>query len=291
MSTAFDANGRYRGAVTSRPMPVRDEALEALPRPIREELALVWLTRAAMERRVADSFAVVRDALERQRAAPELIALAARSIDDEYRHAELSRVVASRYAGRELPAPAMLELQIPALEGASEGTRDTLLVLGQCILNETTAAVYLELCAHHAVSTTAQWGIRELLADEIDHGRIGWAHLASRSPAQKAELASWLLPMAFLNLRVWRRETSEQSYEDPVFARHGAPLRSAVEKALVGALREIIVPGLTRAGLKTGELIAWLHNDGGSPAPTNEPPLRFSKVLAASAFHVKDLSL
>jgi hypothetical protein len=59
--------------------------------------------RSAMERRVGDSFEVVAAALERRGAARNLIDLAHRAIDDEYRHEELSRVVASRYAGRDLP--------------------------------------------------------------------------------------------------------------------------------------------------------------------------------------------
>lgn len=270
-------DGRYHGALTSRPMPAEDARLEALPQATRETLAAVWRVRAAMERRVADSFQVIVDALRARDASAELVALAHRAIDDEHRHAELSRVVASRYAGREVPAPERLPLVVPRLEGASPAVRSTLHVVGQCILNETTAAAYLELCMHHATGSTAQWGLRELLADEVDHGRIGWAHLASLPADERRGLSPWLLPLAFLNLRVWRQETIDENFADPVFAEHGAPNAADVEAALSSALGDLIVTGFARLGMDTSELRAWL--DVG--APTDAPPVGLSRVLGA----------
>lgn len=270
-------DGRYHGALTSRPMPTDDPQLEALPGATRATLAMVWRVRAAMERRVADSFGVVEDALRARGANAELVALAHRAIDDEHRHAELSRRVASRYAGRDLPAPELLPLVVPRLEGASPAVRSTLHVVGQCILNETTAAAYLELCMHHATGSTARWGLRELLADEVDHGRIGWAHLASLPEAERRALSPWLLPLAFLNLRVWRQETIDENFDDPAFAEHGAPNAGDVEAALSSALGDLIVSGFARLGMDVSELCAW--RDLG--APTDEPPLGLSRALDA----------
>src|SRR5688572_18276616 len=98
----YTAQGRWGGRLTSRPLPSEDTSLEQLSAEERAVLARIWLHRAAMERRVADSFEVIRGALERRRAPDELVALAVRAVDDEHRHTELSRVVASRFAGREL---------------------------------------------------------------------------------------------------------------------------------------------------------------------------------------------
>jgi hypothetical protein len=107
------------------------------------------------------------------------VALADRAIDDETRHEELSRVVASRFAGKELPLPAPLKLEVPEHRGASPELRDTLHIVGQCVFNETTAGAYLETSLALAKGELARCALRELLSDEIDHGRIGWAHLAS----------------------------------------------------------------------------------------------------------------
>lgn len=276
-ASAHGKDGRYQGALTSRPMPARDPHLDALPQATRETLAAVWQARAAMERRVADSFQVIEEALRSRNASDELIALAHRAIDDEHRHAELSRQVASRYAARALPAPERLPLVVPRLEGASPSVRHTLHVVGQCILNETTAAAYLELCLHHATGATASWGLRELLADEVDHGRIGWAYLASLPVAERRALSPWLLPLSFLNLRAWRRETVDESFTDPAFAEHGAPNADDVEAALSGALDDLILRGFARLALDTSELRAWL-DDG---APTSDPPTALSRMLGA----------
>ena len=276
-ASTYGVGGRYRGALTSRPMPDEDPRLDALPRATRETLAAVWQVRAAMERRVADSFQVIEDALRARGANDALVGLAHRAIDDEHRHAELSRRVASRYAARPLRAPERLPLTVPRLEGASPSVRHTLHVIGQCIFNETTAAAYLELSLHHATGTTAQWGLRELLADEVDHGRIGWAHLASLPIVERRALSPWLLPLAFLNLRAWRRETVDESFTDPVFAEHGAPSAHDVEATLSAALDDLILRGFAQLELDTSELRAWL-DDG---APTSEPPTELSRTLGA----------
>lgn len=267
--------GRYRGALTSRAEPNADPTIATLPRTTRDELSAIWLVRAAMERRVADAFSVIHSALASRQAPPELVELAARAIDDEYRHAELSRLVASRYAGREVSSPARLPLEVPRLAGARPELRETLHIVGQCILNETTAAAYLELCAHHAEGETARWAIRELLADEIDHARIGWAHIASLGVAARHELSDWLLPLAYLNLRVWRKETIDEGYSGGALAAHGAPAPADVEAALLAAQRGLICAGFEHVGVDASELEAWLA----SGADTTTPPVEHSRAL------------
>lgn len=274
MSTAPEHGpaGRWGGRLTQRPLPERDPTLDALSSADRATLAAIWQTRAAMERRVADSFEVVRSALERRGADASMIELAARAIDDEYRHAELSRLVASRFAGRELAPPARLPLDVPKHKGASPELRDTLHVVGQCMLNETTAAAYLECCAEHATGPLAKAALRELLSDEIEHGRVGWSYLASVPPGVRAQVGPWLLPMAYLNLQIWRRETPDdgrpRDARDALTAQ-GAPPAIVLHEALLGALRDLIVPGLRELGIDTHAIDAWLA----AGADTSTPPV------------------
>jgi hypothetical protein len=211
-----------------------------------------------MERRVADSFEVIQGALTRRHSSPEVIHLAERAIDDEYRHAELSRFVASQFAGRDLEPPGRLVLEVPKHQGAAPSVRDALFIVGQCVLNETTASAFLEACLQWARGALARWALRELLSDEIDHGRIGWAFLASLSAADRAELNRWLLPMAFINLRQWRRETPHDPEYDSALALHGAPPASVIHSAVLGALEQMIVPGFERLGMATASLRRWL---------------------------------
>lgn len=262
------ARGRWAGRLTQKPLPQHDPDIDALAPATRHKLAGIWLSRAAMERRVADSFMVIAAALARRQAAKSLVDLAERAIDDEYRHAELSRVVASRFAGRELASPPLLDLEIPAHRGASDELRDTLHIVGQCVLNETTATAFLEACREHATGTLARHALRELLSDEIDHGRVGWAYLASTSLQTRRQVGDWLLPMAFLNLRLWKEESPVDPDYVPELGAHGSPPGEVVHGALVDALRSLIIPGLRELQVPTAALERWL--DLG--AYTERPP-------------------
>jgi hypothetical protein len=265
----YTERGRWGGALTRKPLPVEDPSIDALGATERSMLAEIWQRRAAMERRVADSFQVIHGALVRRNAPADLVTLAERAIDDEFRHAELSRVVASRFAGRELPAPERLTLEVPKHTGASPELRDTLFIVGQCVLNETTAGAYLEACLQRAGGTLAKVALSELLSDEIDHGRIGWAHLASLDAATRAQVGKWLLPMAFLNLRIWRYETPLDPTHTEALSLHGAPPPEVIHSALVDALRTLIVPGLQELGIVTTAIETWLD----SGASTEHAPV------------------
>lgn len=267
-------SGRWGGRLTQRTLPEHDPAIDRLSTHDRKRLAETWLLRAAMERRVADSFEVIRDALVRRRSPAAFVELAVRAIDDEYRHAELSRLVASRFAGEELAAPALLPLEVPKHAGASPELRDTLFIVGQCVLNETTASAFLEVCVARAEAPLAKAALRELLSDEIDHGRIGWAHLASLDEGVRAEVARWMLPMAYLNLRLWKHESPYDPSHTEVLTKHGVPPARELHEALVGALRDLIVPGLDALAMDTTSLKAWL--DAG--AFTDRAPAEFTRL-------------
>jgi hypothetical protein len=255
--------GRWGGRLTSRPLPECDSEIEALSDEQRDELVAGWLGRAASERRVADAFEVIRDALAQRGSAAELVALAARAVDDEYRHAELSRLIAARFAGRELESPARLTLVVPEHRGAPARLVPSLHILGHCAMNETFASAFLEASSKPAQAPLARAGLRELLSDEIDHARIGWAHLSELSPRERAELVPWLDSLVHANLAMWRKAPRPYT-SDAALHRHGAPPAEIVESALLGAIRELIIPGLAHFGLPTRSLASWL----GRGAPT-----------------------
>jgi hypothetical protein len=245
--------GRWGGHLTRHPLPDRDTELDELSEAERALLAALWLSRAASERRVADAFAVIAGDLAALGADTELTLLARRAVDDEHRHAELARIVASRCAGRELEAPAPLALVVPEHPGASERLTATLHVLGHCAMNETFASAYLEASLGLARAPLARAAAQALLSDEIDHARIGWAHLASLTETERRELAPWLPSLLASNLAMWRA-IPRPGPEARSLARHGMVPGEAVERALFGAVRELIVPGFGRFGFELPKL-------------------------------------
>lgn len=264
----FGSQGRWRGRLTQTEPP-EDESIHLLSVATRERIAQIWLARASMERRVADSFGVVSRALVARRAPSPLIEIAERAIDDEYRHTDLSYAVACAYAGRTLAPPLRLPLVVPAHRTASPELRHTLHIIGQCVLNETTAGAFLSVSRNLATAPYACWALRELLSDEIDHARVGWAYLATLSANERAEASPYLLPMAYLNLQIWRAESPLDPNHTPEMTAHGIAPAEAIYPELRSALEDLIVPGLCELGMNTVPISAWLERG----APTDAPPL------------------
>lgn len=255
----LDPAGRYGGRATSRPLPESEPLFDALPASAREHLAHVWLSQAATELRVARSFEVVHAALRDLRADPGLVATAHRAMDDEHRHATLCREMAERYLGAPVVDPPDLPFEPPTHPLAeSEDERRALHVVGQCAFNETFASAYLAAAQDGATVPLARAALRELMADEVDHARIGWAYLSTLPPRLKPRVEDWLLPLATTNLREWRR-LRESPYDAPHLASHGFPPPAIIEEALTTALRDLVIPGLDHFGYRTHRLAAWLN--------------------------------
>ncbi len=253
--------GRWSGKLTSRPLPP-DAEIALLSRGDRDRLAESWSSRGAMERRVVLAFEVVRDALIALSADKELVALAERAIDDERRHAELCRVVASRFSGREEDEPAPLLLQVPEHKGASAETRHLLHVVGHCAINETFASSVLEHSLRLAKGALARAAFRELLSDEVDHARVGFGLIASLPAETKRSLSTWLPGLVRASVVMWRT-TPRPDVDDPGLASHGMMSPSVIEAAVLEAAKEILAPGFAHLGLDTTGLVAWL--DAGAP--------------------------
>ncbi len=253
---SLSPGGRWGGAVTQRPLPPADSEIDAMPAAQRTVLARLWWSQAATERRVAHSFAVVHGALSRLEVDGGIVATAARAVDDEHRHAALCQAMAARYMGAE-PAPAPeLPFSHPLHPAArSEEVRGALYVVGQCVFNETFASAYLAACLDAATHPLARFALRELLTDEIDHARVGWAFLATLPARLRADITDWLLPLGIANLREWRALTLPAPDEE--LERHGIPARARVEEALVSALRGVIAPGVLHAGLRSAPFAEW----------------------------------
>jgi hypothetical protein len=232
-----------RATLTRRPLPARDETIEELTAAEREIATAVWSGRAEAELRAGGSFAYIADVLLLANAPDDLVALARRAIVDEQRHSQICWQVASAFAGRALPAPRRLPVTIPRHHRAAPELRRVLHVVGQCCLNETTGSAFLELCRAGATAPLASAALHELLSDEIDHARIGWAFVASPavSDAARGELAAWLPELIAMNLAAWRARPRYAI--TPALVAHGCPSWDAVDAAVVAAIDDLIVPG------------------------------------------------
>jgi hypothetical protein len=236
-----------RAQLTRRPLPIDDPTIAALTDAERRVAVAVWHGRAESELRASGSFEHVAGELVAAAAPPDLIALARRAVADELRHSTICWRVASAFAATTLPAPRKLPVQIPALAGASERLRRILHVIGMSCLNETTGSAFLELCRDGARGPLVCSALHELLTDEIDHARLGWAFVATLDASTRAEVAGWLPTLIAANLSMWRQRP-HRPITDALVAQ-GCPRWADVDAAVVAAIDDLVKPGFALVGL------------------------------------------
>jgi hypothetical protein len=247
-----------------------DATIAGLDAPARELVAATSARRAALELEGAAAFAAVTGALVELGADARIVDLAARAVSEEIRHAEIYRELARAYArGSTATAvaegdepPRVAPIDVPAHPGVTPREESLLRVVGMCSINETMACSFLELSLAGATAPFARAGVREILEDEIRHARIGWAYLGSPDvgDAERRLVAAWLLPMLRAQWDRWRAQIATlPALEVPA---HGCPSPTAIERASVASIRDLVLPGFARAGVDVAAAQAWAAHLG-----------------------------
>lgn len=235
-----------------------DPSIDALPASQRAGLALYWQDRAHSELRVSHAFRALGEELAEAGVTAVVSDLIARTIDDEIRHAELCRRLAERYSGHAVAAPSAQSEALPAFDGASRDLRVGLHVMSLSCINETIASSWLSGCLAMATAPLAREATRVHLREEIDHARLGWAHLASRhvSDATREGLGRWLGRVLRANVPQWFRADAALPPEG--VPEHGAPSLQTTRALVLEALHDVVLPGLAEVGVDPAAGHAWL---------------------------------
>ncbi len=239
-------------------LSVEDATVDVLDGASRQNVARHWEARATAELRVASVFSVLARELFETGADSAVLDICARAVSDEVRHAEICRRVAERYAGRDVPWPPPGPVPMPLHRSAPARLRPTLRAVAMGCINETIACAWLEASLKETTSPLARTAIRELMADDIHHARLGWAHLASSrvTPSVRAEVASWLPRLLETAASPWL-ETAAGT--DEGLPAHGIPSSAMTRFAVDSALREVILPGLEAVGVASGPAREWVE--------------------------------
>jgi hypothetical protein len=214
--------------------------------------------RSALELAGAAAFTGVARALLELRADSAILELSARAILEEMRHSEIYRLLATSYAGREIDRPRPGPIEWPAYDGAEPGLRPVLIVVGMCAINETMACAFLELCLKGATAPAVRDGLREVLGDEIRHGRIGWTWLASAglSAADRSAIGRYVMPLLRTQVRSWRAQIG--TVPGPAVPEHGCPAGAEIETAMLASVGDLVLPGFEHLEIDVNAARAWL---------------------------------
>ncbi|MBC7977163.1 MAG: hypothetical protein H7138_19485, partial [Myxococcales bacterium] len=189
-------------------LPFGDPSVAALSMAQRTAIAGHWKHRARSELQVGRAFAAMVPVLRERHASAAVLDRLARGADEEIRHSEICAQLAETYAGEAVVRPQIDSVALPRFDVGDDELETALLVAGMCCINETIATAWISACLAAAKAPLAMMANRIHLHDEIEHARVGWAHLASDAVSDETRQALGLCLPRLLeaNAPGWERE-------------------------------------------------------------------------------------
>lgn len=235
--------------------PVHPGEMAHLDDATRRTLGTYWARRARSEREVGVALAFL--ARELHDAEPVVVERLWRGAADEARHAGLCELLAARYRGDAVEVPPLRPLRLPDFAGAPRETVPGLQLIVLCAVGESIAVTWLQECFHLARTPLARAANRLHLREEVDHARVGWAHLSSRrlAPGTKQALGPLLPRLLQLCVENWWAPESELPADG--FPDEGIPSLAGKREAVKVAVEEVILPGFAHAGVATEQGQRW----------------------------------
>lgn len=215
-------------------------------------VAKTWLYREKIEREAAADFSQLARQLEALGAPPTIVSLAGQAQQDEFRHAALCRAIVERLA----PGLEPLYVEPTMAMGPSLGSGLTpaqsalyASIALSCVTETLSTALLVEMRAatnDEQIHAT----IHGILKDEINHSRIGWAHLAWE--AGRSDV-SWLGGCLPAMIRAALNGAANNDGLLPSNAAEWGILAPERSRAIVNStFRDVIFPGMELYRIDTG---------------------------------------
>jgi hypothetical protein len=235
-----------------RDIPFRAEHAAALDAETRALVGRSWLARMKQEHLAVAAFAQLSYETAQVGCEPIVSTLLARAVSDEVRHAEICGKYAALFLG-DAAVPTRLAgvPRTPRHQGHTPRERALLHVVEMCCFNETFTGIGFTEMLERATTDTARATLESLLEDEIDHGKVGWAHLAACcAEGWGAAVVSRALPgivarsvLPVVDPKRGRDLPSRAAYENAYLA----PADGA--RIYARGLRDVVFPGLAALGV------------------------------------------
>ena len=216
----------------------------------RAELASRWSYRAGLEHAAAFRFRRLAGRMEAVGLDRELVAIAQLAEAQEREHIRLCAEIAERFGrGPELPA----ELEVSEVAPVSWELPDRVLyeVVAFCCVTETANAVVVTAGADDIDDTAIRKAVRTILADEVQHSRLGWRCLTAHPPddEQREWIGAYLPSMLAGTVRSGLFEAQRVIGDEVTMQRYGTLPVAGRREAFLTGMREILLPGLAGFGV------------------------------------------
>ena len=236
---------------------VRWETLDAslLDDEGRAKVGATWLARMQQEHLAVGAFALLTSELAAEGCNSTVLRLIARAPSDELRHADVCRKVASALLGEEnVPRRLRGVPTVPEHAKLSTAERTLLHVVEMCCLSETFTGVYLTQMLARAREPAVRAALESLLEDEIDHGRVGWAYLASARRLRASEALSRELPDMIERTIGWviDKARAHPEADDPKLEAFGYLGNDTGAELAARTITDVVLPGFAAVQVDLG---------------------------------------
>lgn len=180
----------------------------------------------------------------------ELVAIARLAGVQEREHVRLCAEIAERFGrGPELAAQPIVSEIAP--EAWSPRDRVVYEIVAFCCVTETTNAVVVTAGADEIDDTAIRKAVRTILADEVQHSRLGWRFLAAHplDDAQRGWLGAYLPVMLAGTVRADLFQPQIIVGDEATMARYGTLSLAGMREAFLAGMREVLLPGLASVGV------------------------------------------
>jgi hypothetical protein len=236
-------DGARRAIPWSAPLPQLDEERRA-------RLVHAWRWRMEQEHLAVGVFCELARELADLGCEPVVLSMMTRAATDEVRHADICRRVAELHGGVELARGRRGTVEAPVFRDATREQAVMFRIVETCCISETFTVAYFTEMLEVATHPIGEAVVRSLLEDEVDHGRVGWAYLAS---APSREGLAEMLPELVAVTVAPVIENAERAPEpdDPELLPHGYLGTTRGADIYRRTLHDVILPGFDAIGVDT----------------------------------------
>jgi hypothetical protein len=217
----------------------------------------LWSFRAGAELEAAARFRRLATLLRDTGARSVVVDMARAAADDELRHHVRCRALAQRFGASVASSsePTAAPLRTNGCTPAEQVLYET--VAMGCVTETLSTALLLEMRTV-ATDDEVRDTVDEILRDEVEHARLGWAHVAAEVSRRDLAYLGPQLP-AMLAHTVHAEIFAEHDDVDATpLAGLGALPRSRRCALFVQCMRQVVFPGLALHGVDTTAADAWL---------------------------------
>jgi hypothetical protein len=223
----------------------------------RAQVGAMWAFRARGEHEIAAQYADLARRLRIAGASPDMVERVTAASADEARHRDLCAAMTARlqHAGPTSSTGGLRRIAPHPLDGPARLAYEMVALF--CVTESINATLLLHSWRRAKDEATRET-LHALLADEVEHSRIGWGYLAAL-PAGRDEIAAGLPRMLSAATHDEHFLAASPPYvESAALTAHGLLPVAMLRGVFLEAMNDVVFPGLELCGVATGGARGWL---------------------------------